>query len=333
MIYPIEELPYWRVMMERQKSEKRWYEFAQANPTLLERVKQEIRARGPLRSRDIEGKSIDNYRGGKDTGVALYYLWLTGDLMTHSRKGKERVYDFWERVAPTNLQWSASESDAIDYFVSKSISQLGLVTERDFRRILKSVSDHQVNAREAKSKLAEMLDANQLRSIQFEGNKESFYLLTTDWPHLEELSKQKLPQSWQPINPVTEEVIFLSPLEYVSARGRAKELFDFDYIWEIYKPVIKRKYGPYTMPVLYGDKLVARIDMKLERDTKTLLVNGLWHEDWFVGDSSFNRDFAHGLLNFAKFLKAERVDTTSLQNDMRMQVKAHMQNSGVSVAA
>ena len=324
MIYPIEELPYWRIMMERRKSEKRWYEFAQANPTLLERVQQEIRARGPLRSRDIEGKSTDHYRGSKDTGVALYYLWLTGELMTHSRKGKERVYDLMERVAPTNLQWSATENEAIEYFVCKSISQLGLVTERDFRRILKSVSDRPVSVREAKSKLDDMVAANQLRSVQFEANKEHLYLLATDSPHLEDLSKQKLPHSWQPINSVTEEVIFLSPLEYVSARGRAKELFDFDYIWEIYKPAAKRKYGPYTMPILYKDRLVARIDMKLERDTKTVVLNGFWYEDWFVADSPFYQALAEGLLSFTRFLKAEQVHTQSLQNDVRMQIEAHL---------
>ncbi|NOK63733.1 MAG: winged helix-turn-helix domain-containing protein [Chloroflexi bacterium AL-W] len=331
MIYPIEELPYWRVMMERRKSEKRWYEFAQANPTLLDRVRQEIRAQGPLRSRDIEGKATEHYRGSKDTGVALYYLWFTGELMTYSRKGTERIYDFLEHVAPANVQWSASESDTIDYFVHKSIAQLGLVTERDFRRILKSVSDRPVSAQEAKTKLRDMLEANQLTSVQLEGSKPSLYLRAADWPCLEALSQQILPESWQPLHSATEEVIFLSPLEYVSARGRAKELFDFDYLWEIYKPAAKRSYGPYTMPVLFGDRLVARIDMKLERDTKTLLLNGLWQEPWFAGGISFHQALAQGLLRFTTFLEAERIDVAALQTNMRIHIKNHIQKTGVSV--
>lgn len=332
MIYPIEELPYWRVMMNRRKSEQRWYEFAQANQRVLNRVREEIRARGPLRSRDIQGKSTDHYRSSKDTGVALYYLWLTGELLTHSRKGKERVYDLLERVAPTNLQWSASENDAIDYIICKTISQLGLITEQDFRRILKSVSNLPVTAREAKSKLVKMNDVNQIRSIQFEGSKQTQYLLSSDWSYLEELLNEKLPRSWQQINSAKEEVIFLSPLEYISARGRAKKLFGFDYIWEIYKPATKRKYGPYTMPVLFGDKLVARVDMKLERDTNTLLLNGFWHEDWFTAESHFYQAFARGLLNFTEFLGAERINLQFLQSDMLKQVKHHMQDTSVMIA-
>ena len=218
MIYPINELPYRRIFMERYKSEKRWHEFAEANPELLERIRQELRERGPLRSRDIQGKSTDNYRGSKDSSVALYYLWLTGELMTHSRKGKERVYDFLEHVAPEDLQWSAVEDDAIDYFVRKLISELGLVTERDFRRILKYASGRSVVAKEAKSKLIDMLDNNELRTVQLHHSKQALYLLGNDWQHIESLSKGEVPQSWQPIEHRGEIVTFLSPLEYVSAR-------------------------------------------------------------------------------------------------------------------
>jgi uncharacterized protein YcaQ len=81
MIYPMEELPYWRIKMQRRKKDQRWANFSETNSTLIENVKQELRQRGPLRSRDFAGKKVTHYRAGKDTGVALYYLWLTGELM------------------------------------------------------------------------------------------------------------------------------------------------------------------------------------------------------------------------------------------------------------
>ena len=89
-----------------------------------------------------------------------------------------------------------------------------------------------------------------------------------------------MPAAWAPLETTTEEeATFLSPLDPVSARGRAKPLFGFDYIWEVYKPVEKRSFGYYTMPILWGDRLVGRFDPKLDRTTGTLVINGLWLED------------------------------------------------------
>jgi uncharacterized protein YcaQ len=293
-------------MMERRKSEKRWAEFAQANPTVLDDVRQEIRERGPLRKRDLEGKAVSNYRGSKDTGVALYYLWLTGELMSYGRQGKERIYDFLENVASAHLQGTAAENEAIHYFTRKAISHLGFVTERDFLRILKSVTERPVDAKESKSKLAELVEAGELGTVRLENQKKPLYFLASDAPLLEKLSDGLTPSEWHPAETTTsEEVVFFSPLEYVSARGRAKELFDFDYIWEIYKPDHKRKYGPYTLPILYGDQLVGRIDAKLERPTETLLINGIWLEEWFEPDNAFALALANGLQRVAEFLEVK----------------------------
>ena len=89
-----------------------------------------------------------------------------------------------------------------------------------------------------------------------------------------------MPADWAPLETTTdEEATFLSPLDPVSARGRAKPLFGFDYVWEVYKPVEKRSFGYYTMPILWGDRLVGRFDPKLDRTTGTLVINGLWLED------------------------------------------------------
>lgn len=332
MIYPIEELPYWRVMMERYKSEKRWADFAQANPVLLDRVRQAIRSEGPLRKRDFSGQAVQNYRANKDSGVALYYLWLTGELMSHSRQGKERVYDVFENIAPAHLQWSAAESEAIEFFTQKAISQLGLVNGRDVRRVLRSAHGHPISAKDSKLKLSELVEAGRLRSIRLEGHRELFYALSSDVVFLEKLTDGVIPLEWQPIQSTTsEEVVFLSPLEYVSARGRAKELFDFEYIWEIYKPETKRQFGPYTMPILYGDRLVARMDAKYERVNQILTLNGFWTEEWFVPDESFVDAFANGLLCLAEFLGAMHIETAALRPSLlNKQVADFLKSRGVN---
>lgn len=281
--------------MEQHKAHPRWKTFAEEHPELLEFVRQELRARGPLHSRDLEGKSVNHYRAGKDTGVALFYLWLTGELMTYSREGKERVYDFLENVAPEPFRYAASPDDTRDFFIRKAIRHNGIVKPRDIRN---------------QDRLAEWVASGELTLIQVEGEKKPSHLFTHDLPLLETLQNNQIPGDWYPLANTAPEVIFLSPLEYVSARGRAKILFQFDYIWEIYKPADQRKYGPYTLPLLYGDQLVGRVDMKLDRANQTLRVNGFWLEPWFVPDPAFSEALHKGLARLMKFLGA-----TTLHNE------------------
>ncbi len=132
---------------------------------------------------------------------------------------------------------------------------------------------------------------------------------------LESLEKGKVPKGWKPKETTTlEEVTFLSPLDIVSARGRAKRLFDFEYKWEVYTPVHLRRWGYYVLPILYGDDLVARLDLKLDRTTNVLEIKGYWNEaDAPVKEVEFANALARGLLRFAKFLNVQKVKTAAIQ--------------------
>jgi uncharacterized protein YcaQ len=112
----------------------------------------------------------------------------------------------------------------------------------------------------------------------------------------------------------TEEAVFLAPLDHVSARGRARVLFDFDYVWEVYKPERQRKFGYYTLPVLWGDRLVARFDSRLDRATNTLVVLGFWLEDKALGkDDAFAEALARGFARFVKFLGASKLNAKAIR--------------------
>ena len=115
---------------------------------------------------------------------------------------------------------------------------------------------------------------------------------------------------------------FLAPLDIVSARGRAKKLFDFEYTWEVYTPAHKRRWGYYVLPILYGDDLAARLDPKLDRTTMTLEIKGFWHEeDAPVKDSGFAEALAKGLVRFANFVGAKRVDISAIKP---VRLRAHV---------
>ena len=135
-----------------------------------------------------------------------------------------------------------------------------------------------------------------------------------DTTRIEALERGEIPTDWAPLATTTdEEAVFLSPLDPVSARGRAKPLFGFDYVWEVYKPAELRSFGYYTMPILWGDRLVGRFDPKLDRSSGTLVINGLWLEDRALArDEAFGEALERGMARLVRFLGAERVDATAV---------------------
>ena len=149
----------------------------------------------------------------------------------------------------------------------------------------------------------------ELVEVRVEGWTGARWAPGADADILATLERGRVPRRWRPLATTTdEEAVFLSPLDPVSARGRAKPLFDFDYTWEVYTPLEKRKFGYYVLPVLWGDRLVARFDARLDRAGRTLVLLGLWLEDERLAtDDAFIEAFARGMTRFLRFLGADRV--------------------------
>ena len=314
-IYPMRELPYWRTPMRRRAREGRWADFAATHPALLDEVRAELQARGPLGNRDFTGRErVKNYRGGKDSTLALYYLWLTGETMIHHRQGFERVYDLRERVAPPQFDTVAPEDQAAAYFARKMLAFRGLLEERRWGAYLTGFTELSVSRADAANWLARLTEQGQVAPLRIEGSRERWYALADDLPILDALEAGGVPEAWRPLDTTTEtEVTLLAPLEIVSARGRSSWLFDFEYIWEVYKPAAARRWGYYTLPILYGDRLVARLDPRLDRATQTLHILGYWPEPDAIEDATaFAEALAHGLARFAQFLGARSVTLAAL---------------------
>ncbi len=313
--YPMEDFPYWRAGMQQPNLYPRWTKFVAEHPEVLTQVLEAIRERGPLGNRDFEGnQAVKSYRGRKDTALALYSLWLKGEVMVHHRQGFDRHYDLRERVLPPQYDWIASPQETLDRFSHKIIAFLGLTREKRWARNL-FFFDLEVTSEQAKHQLAALYEQGVYTKAQVEGSKEDWIALSCDLPLLEALERGELPPEWTPLGPSTlDEVTFLAPLEIVSARGRAREVFGFDYIWEVYKPLEQRRWGYYTLPILYGDDLVARLGPKLDRKTGTLKINGFWLEkEATADDPAFADALGKGLARFAAFIGARQVDVTAIQ--------------------
>jgi uncharacterized protein YcaQ len=144
------------------------------------------------------------------------------------------------------------------------------------------------------------------------------YALAGDAKLLHDLSAGRVPKAWTPLETTTsEEVLFLGPWDQVVARGRAKPVFGFDYVLEVYKPAHLRKFGYYTLPVLWGDQFVARFDSQLDRTTNTFVILGFWLEQKALGkNEAFADALARGFARFVTFLGASSMDAKAIREPL-----------------
>jgi len=313
MIYPMDELPYRRVAMQRKLRIPRWTSFASEFAPIIDQVREAVTAQGPLSARDLSGMSTQKssrFRSSKATSQALYYLWLGGELMTHSRHGFDRVYDRRERIAPPHLQHTTPVEESEAYFEVRVFHHLNIVTARSWRGWFAGDIERAVDKAEAEDRLRSLLDARTIVPITLAHDpKTPRYILADDLPLLEMIHENRLPEEWHPLETSTQdEMVFLAPLEIVSTRGRALPLFGFEYLWEVYKPEHKRRWGYYTLPILYGDQLVARFDPRLDRATSTLLIKGFWLEEETAVDDAFAAALTTGCQRFMRFVGADSLE-------------------------
>ncbi len=324
-VRPMDELPHWRVVMRRElDSNPRLRSTAKAHADAITEMRAILRERGTVSNRDFEMSTrtrTQDYRGRKDSALALYYLWRIGEVMTHHRERFERVYALTETVAPASLIHESDDGAADRFLIKKEVAFSGLTRlNRVADSFFRGVPFDKVNALRAA-----MLAEGELVEVQVEGWKHMHCALGSDAKILSDLVAGRVPKAWAPLDTTTtDEAVFLAPLDQVSARGRSKMVFGFDYVWEVYKPEHQRKFGYYTLPVLWGDRLVARFDSKLDRDSKTFVILGLWLEDKALGkDQAFAEALARGFARFVTFLGAQKLDAKAVREPlMRKRVSA-----------
>ena len=311
-VRPMDELPYWRNLMRREREMGHWREVEHEHHETIVEMRRVLRERGTVANRDFtmaSRKRTDSYRGRKDSAVALYYLWRIGDAMVHHRERFERVYAPTEDVAPRDLLEEASDAETDDFMRRKHVAFEGIspltgtyaLYHKGERQAVAAWRDNAVKA-------------GTLIEFEVEGWRSPRWALAEDADDIATVERGRVPRAWKPrATTTTDEATFLAPLDPVSARKRAASLFDFDYIWEVYTPAPKRKFGYYALPVLWGDRLVARFDGRVERSTSTFAILGLWlEEEALASDPPFAEAFACGIERMTRLLGAERLDVSGV---------------------
>jgi len=323
-VRPMEELAAFRVVMRRERGNGHWREVEAEHGETIHEMLAVLSERGEVSNRDFamhERKRVDDYRGRKDSALVLHYLWRVGEVMVTRRERFERVYALTEEVAPPEALVDMDEETADDLLLRKQIAADGLTR---FTGTVKHLLRRDIRAAELRERQERWLANGDAIEVKVEGWRQTQLAIGGDRAILEVLERGRTPREWKPRDASTEEeATFLSPLDPVSARGRAKPLFGFEYTWDVYKPEHQRRYGYYTLPILWGDALVGRFDPRLDRSTGTLVINGLWLEDDALArDAAFVEALGAGMARFRRFLGATAIDVKAVRHPLRRRLAA-----------
>lgn len=264
---PIDDWPLWRFRMEQFRA--RWADPASwfsVNARTLTWVRDELRSRGPLRPADLRDdapRERGTWWDWDDVKLALEHLWRVGDVAISGRTGFERRYALAEDVIPDAVRSRHIPRDAaIRELVRRAARSSGVATQSDL------ADYYRIRDRGAVTRsIAELVSDGELEPVQVRGWDRGGRPLPA-WRHRDSTIPRRI-----------DSAALLTPFDpVVWFRDRALRAFDLDYRIEIYVPAQKRRFGYYSLPVLVGDRIVARVDLKADRATSTLQVQSAWWE-------------------------------------------------------
>ncbi len=260
----LQPLLRWRMARADALAWKGVARLAAEQPELLEFVTGVVRKRGPIRASDLAASGRRREPGEmwnwSEEKTALEYLFFAGRVCAARRVNFERLYDLPERVLPREVLEAPtpSQEEAQRQLILIAAKRLGVATEADLGDYFR------LPRAESKARVAELAEDGGLVPVRVEGWRQPAYLSTERPRGLRRAAAARA---------------LLTPFDsLVWARERTERLFGFRYRIEIYVPAPKRVHGYYVLPFLLGDRLVARVDLKSDRQAGVLRVRGAFAE-------------------------------------------------------
>jgi uncharacterized protein len=281
-IYCTEDWPFFRRLRESALAR---YEGNAEIMAAVSNVRQELTDRGPLSSLDLEGKDKINWAWApaRVSRAALESMYFWGELVVHHRVHTRRYYDFAARLLPEDLLQredpNVKDEDYYDWYVLRRIGSIGLQWNRAGDGWL---GIQGLKSKERTSAVQRLLHLDKIRQVTVEEIKLPFYIRTQDAPVLEDiLQEDRNAAGSNEVPPPSAAAI--APLDNLLwDRELVRQLFDFEYRWEVYKPAAERQYGYYVLPLLYGDRFVARFEPVMDKKSRTLNIMNWW---WEAGEA------------------------------------------------
>jgi uncharacterized protein len=294
-LVPTAELPWYRITWDRNRAEHGRTVF-ETHADLVDELLERIRSNGPMSSTDVEPRAAIDWfwRPTNQVRAILEGLAQAGILGLSRRDGNRRVYDLVERLFPADL-----------------LAQRPTVDEQRRHKLLSRFRAHGLLGRSGQAEIwmgtgpkaadrvaqrERLLDDGDITAVNVEGLKGERFVVTSELGLVDQAEREL--DGGMPPGGVPRGVAFLAPLDpLVWDRQLLKPLFDFDYIWEVYVPPAKRRWGYYVLPIWYGDRFVGRIEPRIDRKTNELRILGLWWETGFdpLAEAGFVNAFAEAI--------------------------------------
>lgn len=313
-IYSAKDWPYFkRVRDERKKEVENVLKNRNSLDAInyVEPVKEFIQKNGSTIPSEIDLGSVEKGRWGhgKLSSATMDYMWNSGELGVKEKKNTQKKYDLIERLLPSEILYESepfqNDEEFYKWYVKRRIGSIGAYWDRSGEGWLGNYISNKTLRQRV---LNGLVDEGELVLIRVENLKETFYL------RKEDISILNYSTSINGSN-----VKFLAPLDnLIWDRKLTRDIFDFDYTWEVYKPIDKRKYGYYVLPVLYGDRIVARFEPELNRGNKPLVIKNWWWEDNFEVTNDCIDSVKEALDKFCKYLKADGISKDSFNKINRI---------------
>ena len=268
--------------------QKHWFE---KDAKVMKYVMDRIKSEGPMQSKDFDSKNNKQTDWGsyKPAKIAMEQLFQEGKLMITERRKFQKVFDLPENVLPADINTSVPTADEMArHLIEVGINAHGFKADVELSYLRKGVKPA------IKKALKEMVENKELISLKIKGKDQLYYT----FPHLLESFPTRIS---------TKQLHLLNPFDnLVIQRKRLSNIFDFDYLIEIYVPAAKRKFGYYCLPILWGDKIIGRLDPKADRKSQTFKVINLYLEKK-VNFEALAKPLAKSIHRFAKFSGCDKV--------------------------
>ena len=299
---PMHELPHYRISWQRNAPEtdngilKEQADVAQA---ILRRLKTD----GPLSTAAFSEHShaVDWWWAPtRASRAVMEALFVTGRIGIARREGNRRYYDLIERLLPPELlNVRESEEDAMTHRLLSRYRATGLAKSTGTQsEVMYSAGSQADRLR----RTARLVDEGALIPVEIDGLSGTRYAIAAEEPMLDAAA--------DPDALGMPGVSFLAPLDpLVWDRRQLRDLWGFDYLWEVYVPQAKRRWGYYVLPMLFGDRFIGRIEPRLDRKAGTLNVIGIWFEPGFspTDTPGFLTALAAAIEDYRTFVGAQTV--------------------------
>lgn len=314
-IYCVEDRPYFERSREAERNANG--SSSAAVREILPQVRAVIEGRGPVSSLDLDFTDMIDWSWAP-TGLgraALESMYLWGELVVHHKVNTRKVYDFSHRHLPEELLMAPDPNETReqyqDWFVHRRVGGVGLFWKRSSDAWL---SYPRVYSPERQAAFDRLLGEGRLIEINVEGVDLPLYLRDQDMPNLENTMNAGDPPS---------RAVVLAPLDNLLwDRQLVRDLFGFDYVWEVYKPADQRRYGYYVLPILYGDRFVARFEPGREklsshgsRRDRALVIKNWWWEAGIEPDDEIQSALQECFRNFLRYLGTDQLHIEPLANE------------------